>query len=315
MAVGLVALLDDIAAIAKMAAASIDDVAAAAGRASVKAAGVVVDDTAVTPQYVRGLDPSRELPIVFRIARGSMVNKLIIIALILCLNQWAPQLLTPLLMIGGTYLCFEGAEKVWERVHGKHEPDSPSTDRGTQAESAIVRGAVSTDFILSAEIMVISLNELTGLNFGLLLSALIITAIVITVGVYGTVGALVKMDDVGLRLMERHPATSGAHRFGEGLVQAMPRAMQVISVVGTLAMMWVGGHLFIAGMDTLGWPLVADAVHGLGHAVHSVPAVGGALAWIVETLSSMIFGFIWGSVVVVIAEQTARLWKKLRGRA
>ncbi|MDN5716386.1 MAG: DUF808 domain-containing protein, partial [Janibacter sp.] len=157
MSGGLFALLDDISVLARAAAASIDDVAAASGRASVKAAGVVVDDTAVTPRYVEGIDPKRELPIIKRITIGSMRNKLLfIVPAILLLNAFLPWLLSPLLMLGGTYLCFEGAEKIWEKLSG-HGADA-ELDAAAKDEDSIVKGAVTTDFILSAEIMVISLK-------------------------------------------------------------------------------------------------------------------------------------------------------------
>src|SRR3954466_646452 len=159
MSAGLFGLFDDIATLARMAAASVDDVGAAAGRASAKAAGVVVDDTAVTPQYVAGVAANRELPIIRKIAVGSLRNKILfILPAALLLSQFLPWLLTPLLMMGGTYLCYEGAEKVWERLRG-HTPHELATELGPEAEDGMVAGAVRTDFILSAEIMVIALNE------------------------------------------------------------------------------------------------------------------------------------------------------------
>ncbi|MFC5369296.1 DUF808 domain-containing protein [Arcanobacterium bovis] len=297
MAGGLAALLDDVAAIAKLAAASVDDVAAAAGKASVKAVGVVVDDAAVTPQYVRGLSPKRELPIIWRISQGSILNKLIIICLALAMNQWTPWLLTPLLMLGGTYLCFEGTEKVIEHFtsRGNHE-EKPAVDQGKDAEKTVIRGAVRTDFILSAEIIVIALNEVKDKSFGLILGALIITAFVITAGVYGAVAVLVKMDDVGISLMTRKRTTTVGKRIGAGLVRAMPKVMEFISVVGTLAMMWVGGHLFIQGLADLGWSPIYDAVHNVSHALSGIAGIGGFLAWTTNTVLSMLFGFLWGSV-------------------
>ncbi|MBM7824408.1 putative DNA repair protein MutK [Arcanobacterium pluranimalium] len=300
MAGGLAALLDDVAAIAKLAAASVDDVAAAAGKASVKAVGVVVDDAAVTPQYVRGLSPKRELPIIWRIAQGSIVNKLIIICLALAMNQWTPWLLTPLLMLGGTYLCFEGSEKVIEHFTSHdQEQEKPAVDQGKDAEKAVIRGAIRTDFILSAEIIVIALNEVKDETFGLLLGALIITAILITAGVYGAVAVLVKMDDLGVGLMSRKRASDVGKRIGAGLVNAMPKVMAFISVVGTLAMMWVGGHLFIQGLADLGWSPIYDAVHSASHSLESLPGIGRFLSWTANTVLSMIFGFIWGSVFAV----------------
>ena len=225
MSGGLAALLDDVAALARLAAASVDDVAAAAGRASIKAAGVVVDDTAVTPQYVAGVDPKRELPIIKKIAIGSLRNKLLfILPVILVLSQFLPWLLTPLLMLGGTYLCFEGAEKVLEMLR-RHEPKkaTPAILKGPKAEGDVVKGAIRTDFILSAEIMVISLNEVAAEGFISRTIIMIVVALGITVLVYGVVALLVKMDDVGLALAGRDSEQSQA--IGRALVVAMPKVL------------------------------------------------------------------------------------------
>ena len=247
MSGGLVALFDDVAVLARAAAASVDDIGAAAARASAKAAGVVVDDAAVTPQYVRGLAAERELPIIRRIAIGSLRNKLLIILpAVLLLSQFVPALLTPILMLGGAYLCYEGAEKVWVAFGGHHDAHDPG-EAALPDEDAVVSGAVRTDFILSAEIMVISLNELVDQPF--LSRAVILTVVAfgITILVYGFVGLIVKMDDVGLRLAEL-PA-KGVARLGRGLVKAMPRLLAVLTVVGTAAMLWVGGHILLVGTD------------------------------------------------------------------
>src|SRR6476469_9223137 len=221
MSGGLFALLDDVAALAKLAAASVDDVGAAAGRASAKAAGVVVDDTAVTPQYVAGVAAERELPIIKKIAVGSLRNKILfILPAALLLSQFLPWLLTPLLMCGGTYLCYEGAEKVWERLGGGHHgPEaSESVDQqfGPEHEGPMVAGAIRTDFILSAEIMVIALNEVADEPFLSRAIILLVVAVAITILVYGVVAAIVKMDDVGLHLVGR--ASAGAQRVGHALV-------------------------------------------------------------------------------------------------
>lgn len=237
MAAGLAALLDDIAALAKLTAASVDDIAGAAGRASAKAAGVVVDDTAVAPRFVQGVNPKRELPIIKKITIGSLRNKLLIILPVaLILSQFAPWLLTPLLMLGGTYLCFEGAEKVIEHLsHQEHAPNEPAADRGPEAEKKITSGAIRTDLILSAEIMVIALNEVSHEPFLSRTLILIVVAIVITVLVYGVVALIVKMDDIGLALAQKD--SEGAQKFGRGLVKAMPTVLSVISIVGVFAML------------------------------------------------------------------------------
>ncbi|WP_367402435.1 DUF808 domain-containing protein [Kocuria marina] len=300
MAAGLAALLDDIAALAKLTAASVDDVAGAAGRASAKAAGVVVDDTAVAPRFVQGVNPKRELPIIKKITIGSLRNKLLIILPVaLILSQFAPWLLTPLLMLGGTYLCFEGAEKVIEHLsHQEHAPNEPAADRGPEVEKKITSGAIRTDLILSAEIMVIALNEVSHEPFLTRTLILIVVAIFITVLVYGVVALIVKMDDIGLALAQKD--SEGAQKFGRGLVKAMPTVLSVISIVGVFAMLWVGGHIILVGMADLGFTPVYDWVHHLGESVHHVAGVGPALAWLVETFCALVLGIVWGSIIVGI---------------
>ncbi len=300
MSGGLAALLDDVAALARLAAASVDDVAAAAGRASMKAAGVVVDDTAVTPQYVAGVNPKRELPIIKKIAIGSLRNKLLIILpVILLLSQFLPWLLTPLLMLGGTYLCFEGAEKILELLR-RDEPqkEAPAVLQGPEAEATVVKGAIRTDFILSAEIMVISLNEVAAEGFISRTIIMIIVALGITALVYGVVALIVKMDDVGLALAGRESERSQS--LGKALVAAMPKVLALISTVGIFAMLWVGGHIILVGMNDLGLHAPYEWVHSLEGLVEGVTAVGGALAWLVNTLCSLVLGIVWGMVVAAI---------------
>ena len=296
MAGGLFALLDDVAALARMAAASIDDVAAATGKATAKAAGVVIDDAAVTPQYVRGLAAERELPIIKRIAIGSLRNKLLIILPIaLLLSQFLPGLLTPLLMVGGCYLSYEAVHKIWGAIFG-HGDHHESPDEHPRDEEAVVSGAVRTDLILSAEIMVIALNTIAGEGFWSRLIILAVVAVVITVVVYGVVGLIVKMDDIGLRIAE---SSSGfTHKVGRGLVRGMPHVMSVLSVVGTAAMLWVGGHILLVGIDELGFHPLYDAVHHGEEAVKDIAGVGGVLAWIVNTLASAALGLVVGAVIV-----------------
>ena len=300
MSAGLFALLDDVATLARLAAASVDDVGAAAGRASAKAAGVVVDDTAVTPQYVQGVAAERELPIIRRIAVGSLRNKLVLILpAALLLSQFLPWLLTPLLMAGGTYLCYEGAEKIWERLSGHSGHEQLATEVGPEQERTMVAGAIRTDFILSAEIMVIALNEVADEAFVPRAVILAVVAVGITILVYGVVALIVKMDDVGLGLTRRRPAF--AQRLGRLLVRAMPGLLAVISVVGTAAMLWVGGHILLVGVDELGW----HALYGLVHeaeeaAAHAAGAAGGALAWLVNTLASAVVGLVVGALVVLV---------------
>lgn len=300
MAGGLAALLDDVAALARLAAASADDVAAASVKASSKAMGVVIDDAAVTPQYVKGLKPKRELPIIWRITKGSFRNKLVfILPILLLLSVFAPWALTPLLMLGGLYLSFEGAEKIWELVSGKPKKEKPATDKGADAEDKIVSSAVRTDLILSAEIMVISLNSIEADSLWTRAAVLLVVAIGITVLVYGAVGILVKMDDVGLA-MAADGDSEFKQKFGNGLVRAMPEVMTIISYVGMIAMLWVGGHILLVGTHDLGLAQPYGFVHHLEGLVAGVAGIGGLLAWLINTFFSFVLGLIVGGIVAVI---------------
>jgi uncharacterized protein len=288
---GLFALLDDVAALARLAAASLDDIGAAAGRATAKAAGVVIDDTAVTPQYVHGIAAERELPMIKKIAIGSLRNKLLfILPAALLLSQFAPWLLTPILMVGATYLCFEGAEKVLGYVLRRDGHAAPTVAAGPDAERQMTSSAIRTDFILSAEIMVIALNEVADQSFWPRLAILVVVALVITAAVYGVVAVIVKMDDVGLSLAAR--TSRLAQRVGRGLVAGMPKLLTTLSVVGTVAMLWVGGHILLVGADDLGWHLPYEIVHHLEAGLHAV------LAWLVNTGASAVVGLVVGAVVV-----------------
>lgn len=293
MAGGLFALLDDVALIARSAASSVDDVAALAGKTSVKAAGVVVDDAAVTPQYVQGVEPQRELPMIWRITKGSLINKLVIILPIALILSWiAPWALTPILMCGGTYLCFEGAEKIFHAVLYRGEEEQTVEEKGADAEDSLVKSAITTDLILSAEIMVISLNEVIDQPFWLRLGALVAVGILLTLGVYGAVGLLVKMDDIGLALLKRHDGDSAV---GTALVKGMPIVLNIIGIIGTAAMLWVGGHIVVKGLSEFG----AEQPYGFIH--HVTESISnGALAWLADTGLSMLCGFVLGSVIVTI---------------
>jgi hypothetical protein len=296
LAGGLVALLDDVAVLARAAAASVDDIGAAAAKAGAKAAGVVIDDAAVTPQYVRSVASERELPIIRRIALGSLRNKfLIILPAVLLLSQFVPWLLTPLLMLGGAYLCYEGAEKVWAKL--AHH-DAHGAAEGAKDEKTLVSGAVRTDLILSAEIMVITLNEVIDEPFWSRLAILAVVAVVMTVVVYGAVALIVKMDDAGLRLAEQ---SGGLATFGRGLVKAMPLVLTGLTVVGTAAMLWVGGHILLLGTHDLGLHFLYDAVHHVEEAAHDATgALGGLVGWLVNTTASAILGLIVGGLVVLV---------------
>ena len=303
MAGGLTGLLDDVAALAKLAAASIDDVGAAAGRASTKAAGVVIDDTAVTPAYVHGLAADRELPIIKKIATGSFRNKLLfILPVALILSEFAPTLVEIILILGGTYLCFEGAEKIYHKVRGDdHSHDVPAAMKGVEAEAATVKAAVRTDLILSAEIMVIALKEVLDESVFRRAIILVVVAVLITLIVYGVVALIVKMDDIGLALAQRDSET--AQRVGRLLVNGMPKLLTVLSVVGTAAMLWVGGHIIIVGAHELGWDLPYDVVHDLEELVADVPGIGGLLAWLVNTGISALVGLVVGLLVMYVVQR------------
>lgn len=300
------ALLDDIAVLAKAAAASIDDVMAGAAKASAKSAGVVIDDAAVTPQYVRGISPKRELPVVWRITRGSLVNKAIIVTAVMLLSIWAPWVFPWLLLLGGTYLAYEGTEKVWHWVQQRrgaaHEHSVEEVLERTETdEKQIVASAVRTDLVLSTEIMLIALANVDTDSWVQRLAILIVVAVLMTVVVYGSVAVLVKMDDIGLWLARRRPRS--AKRVGLSLVKAMPWVFRALSIVGVVAMLWVGGHILLANLAEVGVPWPYDLVH-----LVTGPLAGiAALAWLVDSALSAVAGLIWGAVAVVILAWIAHL--------
>lgn len=306
MAGGLVGLLDDVAALAKLAAASVDDVGMAAGRASVKAAGVVVDDAAVTPGYVQGLAANRELPIIKQIATGSLRNKLLfILPVALVLSELAPTLVEIILMMGGAYLCYEGAHKIVHALKGDdHDHEMPAAALGPEAEKATIAGAIRTDLILSAEIMVISLKEVIDEPFVSRALILVVVAVLITVVVYGVVAAIVKMDDIGLALTQRPSARSQS--VGRRLVTAMPVLLSWLSKIGIAAMLWVGGHILLVGASELGWHAPYDLVHDLEHLVDDAGALSGVLVWLVNTAASATVGLAVGLVVTGVAAQVKK---------
>lgn len=308
---GLTALLDDISVIARMAAASIDDVSVAAGKAGSKAAGVVIDDAAVTPGYVTGLSPARELPIIWNIAKGSLKNKLLILLPGALLLSWLlPQAIIYLLMLGGAYLSYEGAEKVMEKLggekHGKTLED-PIEDLA-QFEKDRTNGAIRTDLILSAEIIAISLNEIATLtdSFWVRAAALAAVGIAITVVVYGAVALIVKMDDVGLHLAERQVKASQS--LGKMLLHAMPRLLVVLSVVGTIAMLWVGGGIILHGLEELGWHLPAEIGHGAQHAVEAATGgLSGVLGWATYAAYSGVIGLVLGAIIAFVVHKVFKI--------
>ncbi|WP_207477463.1 DUF808 domain-containing protein [Arenibaculum pallidiluteum] len=348
MSTGLIALLDDVAALAKVAAASLDDAAGQAARAGAKAAGVVVDDAAVTPRYVVGFTAERELPIIGRIALGSLKNKLLyLLPAALLLSLVAPWAITPLLMLGGAFLCYEGAEKVIEAVwpHAAHhghggEPPGPA---GTphQFEEQKVRSAIKTDLILSAEIMAITLSTVAAETSSFWTQVLVLALVGagITVLVYGAVALIVKADDAGVALAQngapastllglRGRATTargGADRalapltraLGRGLVIGMPIFLRLLALVGTAAMLWVGGGIIVHGLEEYGLPGIGHAIHdAAAAAAHAVPVAGAAIEWLATAAASGLVGLVLGVLIVVLIHQVAQpVLARLRGPA
>ena len=295
---GLVALLDDVAAIAKLAAASVDDVAGAAGRASAKAAGVVVDDAAVTPGYAMGFTPDRELPIIRKIAVGSLRNKfLLLLPGALLISAFAPWALTPLLMLGGAYLCFEGAEKILEKFDGHAAAEG--TDQlalsSPEQETKMVKAAIRTDLILSAEITAIALADLAGRPLPLQAASLAVVGLLITVGVYGVVGLVVKMDDIGLHLAGRRGAL--ARGVGRALVRGMPVVLSLLATVGTAAMLWVGGGILVHGLHEFHLDALPNLVEGLADGAARVPGIGAVTGWLATAAASAVVGLVVGGVL------------------
>jgi predicted DNA repair protein MutK len=299
MATGFLALLDDVAAIAKVAAASIDDTVAAASKASVKAAGVVIDDTAVTPRYVHGFTPARELPIVGKIAMGSLKNKLVFLLPGALLLSWlAPWAITPLLMAGGAFLCFEGAEKVYE-ILWPHEAEATfAADLDpVEMENNMVNGAIRTDLILSGEIMAITLADVADKPIFEQAAVLAVVGLGITALVYGFVAAIVKADDIGYALARRPgPVAAPGRALGRLLVTGMPPFLKLLAGVGTAAMLWVGGGIFLHGLEEFGMMEPAHSIHALADSVTA--SAGGLLGWLVGAAGAGAFGLLLGGVIV-----------------
>jgi uncharacterized protein len=305
---GLLALLDDVVALAKVAAASIDDAAAQAGKAGAKAAGIVIDDAAVTPRYVTGLAAKRELPIIGRIALGSLKNKLLfLLPAALILSKFAPWAITPILMAGGLYLAFEGYEKVVHMFAAEEKTTTVAavaegTPEAARLEEQRVAGAIRTDFILSAEIMAIALNTIAppdGPQPAILSQAVVLAVVglFMTLLVYGAVALIVKADDVGVWLVNRGGLFAP---LGRGLVKGMPPFLKVLSFVGTIAMLWVGGGILIHGLAIYGYTAPEHLIHTWSEAVRAaVPVASGFLAWLTGTLASAVVGLVAGAVAAV----------------
>ncbi|QXT38834.1 DUF808 domain-containing protein [Gymnodinialimonas ceratoperidinii] len=300
---GLLALLDDVAAIAKVAAASVDDVIGQAAKAGAKAAGAVIDDAAVTPKYVHGFEAKREIPIVWKIARASIFNKLIILLPVaLLLSAFAPWLIPPLLMLGGAYLCFEGAEKVYHWLSpAHHDVEEAAAVKAAGVDSAHleeqkVKGAIKTDFILSAEIMTIALAALETDNIWFRAGALAVVAVGITVLVYGAVAIIVKADDLGLHMAAKG-RLGATQKIGELIVRGMPGFLRGLTIVGTAAMLWVGGSIIVHGLAEMGWHGPEHWIEGIAH---SAGGENGAIEWSVKAAIDGVLGLLLGMILIPI---------------
>ncbi|MET3648762.1 DUF808 domain-containing protein [Phyllobacterium ifriqiyense] len=323
MSIGLIALLDDIAALAKVAAASLDDIAGQAAKAGAKATGVVIDDAAVTPRYVTGFSAARELPIIGKIALGSLKNKLVILLpAALILSLLAPHAITPLLMIGGVYLCYEGVEKIYALLlpHAAHSHEAALETASIDSKSLEdekVASAIKTDFILSAEIMAITLASLPSGNVLTQALILAVVGIGITLVVYGGVALMVKADDLGLVLARSQiaaPVGTLLRVVGRGLVMGMPYFLKGLGIVGTAAMIWVGGGILVHGLEGYGAGAIAHAIEGAGEAAsHALPSVGSVVAWIVEAAGSGVMGIIVGLIAIpVMGYVVSPMWKFIK---
>ncbi|MEM1434840.1 MAG: DUF808 domain-containing protein [Pseudomonadota bacterium] len=309
---GLLALLDDVAAIAKIAATSVDDIVGQATKTGAQAAGAVIDDAAVTPNYVQGFSADRELPIVWRIARGSLFNKLVILLPIaMALSAFAPWVIPGLLLLGGAYLCYEGAEKV-AHVFG-HASAGAAQDAGPASaahlEQARVRGAIKTDFVLSAEIMTIALAALPEGSLIYEAAILAVVAVGITALVYGSVALIVKADDFGLYLA-RDGRSGFVQSFGRSLVRAMPGFMRLLTTVGTAAMLWVGGAIILHALNQMGFTQPEHLVHDLAVAVsQAAGAAQGLIEWLVTATTGGVLGLLLGLLLLSVASLVERLFR------
>ncbi|MFQ2257506.1 MULTISPECIES: DUF808 domain-containing protein [Aeromonas] len=296
----LLALLDDIASV-------LDDVALMTKVAAKKTAGVLGDDLALNAEQVSGVRAERELPVVWAVAKGSFRNKLILVPAAIAISALVPWLITPLLMLGGAYLCFEGAEKLAHKFlpHEASEGEAHTAlipDDLVAFEQQKVKGAIRTDFILSAEIIVIALGTVQGASLALQLSVVAGIAVLMTVGVYGLVGLIVKLDDIGLHLLQKPDGGALRRAVGQGLLVTAPRLMHLLALVGTIAMFMVGGGILVHG-----WPFVHHLIEGAAAAVATLPAVGAALALVTPTLLNAVAGVVAGLVLVLAMTLVSKL--------
>ena len=308
----LLALIDDIATV-------LDDVALMTKVAARKTAGVLGDDLALNAEQVSGVRAERELPVVWAVAKGSMKNKLILVPAALLISAVAPWAITPLLMVGGAYLCFEGFEKLAHKfLHGKADVEAepaatvqaisdPAVDL-VALEQEKIRGAIRTDFILSAEIVVIALGTVQGAAFAAQVAVVAGIAVLMTVGVYGLVAGIVKLDDAGFHLVKDDAAHAWAgfkRALGHGLLYVAPYLMKTLSVVGTAAMFMVGGGILLHGL-----PYASEVLHHAEAVVHNVPGIGGVLAALTPMLLNMLAGIVAGGVVLAGVNKATAVFGK-----
>lgn len=304
MTSGWIVLLDDLATLTKVAASSLDDAAGQAAKAGSKAAGIVIDDAAVTPRYVVGLTADRELPIIAKIAVGSLKNKLLLLLPgALLLSFFAPWAITPLLMAGGAFLCLEGYHKVMDLVrpgHGGHAEATTAAQTAEELEKERVSSAIRTDFILSAEIMAITLASVATSPTWMQAVVLGVVGVGMTLLVYGAVAVIVKADDAGVALARA--AQGPVRALGRGIVLGMPVFLKVLSLVGMVAMLWVGGGILIHGLHELGVHGPEEAVHHAAEFVAGmIPALKSLLTWLVGAGISGVLGVIVGALVDPLA--------------
>ncbi|GHE65186.1 hypothetical protein GCM10019059_26140 [Camelimonas fluminis] len=299
---GLLALLDDVAALTRLTAASLDDIAANAAKAGSKTLGVVIDDAAVTPAYVNGVHASRELPMIGRIALGSLRNKVALAPALLFLNWFYPPAITALLLVGGAYLCFEGAEKIWHVLapgadHAVSDDMSPGNP--ASLEQARVQGAIKTDFILSAEIMTVALSVITTPSPWLQAAALLAVGVMVTAGVYGAVAIIVKLDDAGL-FMARAGRFAPTRALGRLMVRSLPAVLGTLSVIGTAAMLWVGGSIVLHSLHAFGLHAPADIIARMSAAAGGMApgAAGAATTWITGAALDGVAGLALGLAII-----------------
>jgi uncharacterized protein len=310
----LLALIDDIASL-------LDDVSVLTKVAATKTAGVLGDDLALNAQQVAGVQAERELPVVWAVAKGSFKNKLILVPAALAISAFIPWAVTPLLMVGGAFLCYEGFEKLVHKfMHSKHEEETehsklveavanPTVDMAA-FEKEKIEGAIRTDFVLSAEIIAITLGTVATEPFGIQVAVLSGIGLIMTIGVYGIVAGIVKLDDAGLFLSKRSGSNvlSKIQRgIGEAILLAAPYLMKGLSIAGTAAMFIVGG-----GILTHGVPVMSEWIHGLEHEAGTIPSIGGILGGVTPTLLNGLVGVLAGALVLVAVTVAGRAWRTVK---